>query len=350
MAWLFSNLIAVFFCLQVFAETFQYVYDETGQLIKAIDSTGTVIEYVYDEVGNILEIKRSTVAGLAIFDFSPKAGPVGTTVDIQGQGFSAEPLDNVVEFNGAVTSVTSSSANGLRISVPAGATTGLITVTVTGNSSLSSENFTVTDTPVIASVNPTFTLSGATITGFQITGQNLVGSTFSFTPEFSQPALTVESTTVAPSGESATMDIAIASNTAGTFVAVATNPGGESSTGFSMSGNTLLVLDSDGDADHDGLTNAEEDALGTDPFNRDTDGDGISDGEEVAAGTDPLQSASTPINLAYSTFSIFNETDPAAVTGTAVEPVFSVFNNTAPEAISGHTEGRVFSIENLPEP
>jgi len=32
--------------------TFQYVYDETGQLIKAIDSTGTVIEYVYDEVGN----------------------------------------------------------------------------------------------------------------------------------------------------------------------------------------------------------------------------------------------------------------------------------------------------------
>ena len=49
-------------------ESFQYIYDDNGQLTKAIDSTGTVIEYVYDQVGNILEIKRSTVSGLAIFN------------------------------------------------------------------------------------------------------------------------------------------------------------------------------------------------------------------------------------------------------------------------------------------
>ena len=51
--------------------TFQYFYDELGQLVKVVDSTGNVVEYVYDEVGNLLEIKRSTVSGLAIFNFTP---------------------------------------------------------------------------------------------------------------------------------------------------------------------------------------------------------------------------------------------------------------------------------------
>ena len=42
------------------------------------------------------------------------------------------------------------------------------------------------------------------------------------------------------------------------------------------------------DADLDGLPNAQEYALGTDPRNADTDGDGETDGVEVASGTDPL--------------------------------------------------------------
>lgn len=42
------------------------------------------------------------------------------------------------------------------------------------------------------------------------------------------------------------------------------------------------------DPDHDGLTNAQEAAWGTDPLNPDTDGDGYLDGEEVATGHNPL--------------------------------------------------------------
>jgi len=42
------------------------------------------------------------------------------------------------------------------------------------------------------------------------------------------------------------------------------------------------------DRDHDGLTDAEEPALGTDPTKADTDGDGLKDGEEQAYGTNPL--------------------------------------------------------------
>lgn len=44
------------------------------------------------------------------------------------------------------------------------------------------------------------------------------------------------------------------------------------------------------DTDGDGLTDAEEAELGTDPMNADTDGDGLTDGDEVNNyGTDPLK-------------------------------------------------------------
>jgi hypothetical protein len=49
-----------------------------------------------------------------------------------------------------------------------------------------------------------------------------------------------------------------------------------------------------GDADDDGLTNAQELAAGTDPFNRDSDGDGYYDGEEVAQNSDPNSAAAVP--------------------------------------------------------
>jgi len=59
-----------------------------------------------------------------------------------------------------------------------------------------------------------------------------------------------------------------------------THPG-SSSSGGSSSG----AFDSDGD----GLTDAEESRLGTDPYNSDTDGDGYPDGLEINSGHDPLK-------------------------------------------------------------
>lgn len=49
---------------------------------------------------------------------------------------------------------------------------------------------------------------------------------------------------------------------------------------------------SDNDADNDGLTNAQELALGTDRYVVDSDGDGSSDGQEVTDGSDPLDAGS----------------------------------------------------------
>ncbi len=59
-----------------------------------------------------------------------------------------------------------------------------------------------------------------------------------------------------------------------------------------------VAADGSGDQDQDGLTDAEEIGLGTDPCNADTDGDGISDGDEldITIGhnelTDPLDADS----------------------------------------------------------
>ena len=51
------------------------------------------------------------------------------------------------------------------------------------------------------------------------------------------------------------------------------------------------------DSDGDGLTDAQELALGTDPNNPDSDGDGIPDGQEVAENSDPLDPASSSIAM-----------------------------------------------------
>ncbi len=47
-----------------------------------------------------------------------------------------------------------------------------------------------------------------------------------------------------------------------------------------------------GDPDNDGLTNLQEQSLGTDPTKADSDGDGLNDGAEITAGTNPLKADS----------------------------------------------------------
>ncbi|MGL5487509.1 MAG: inverse autotransporter beta domain-containing protein [Shewanella sp.] len=56
------------------------------------------------------------------------------------------------------------------------------------------------------------------------------------------------------------------------------------------------ISDPNGDRDGDGLTNGQENQLGTDPDKKDTDGDGIDDKTEVDNGTNPLDPQDPALN------------------------------------------------------
>ena len=258
----------------------QYVYDALGRLTQVIDPSGNVATYNYDAVGNLLSITRSTTSpsSLAIFSFAPAQGSVGQTVTIQGQNFSTTPSSNTVKFNGTAATVTAATPNSLTTTVPAGATTGPISVTVGTSTATSSSNFTVLAVPVITSISPTLVLNTPTMS-FTVNGSNLTGATFSFLPAFIPAAITASNVSINGNGTSATMTLALASNASGSFTVVATNVSG-SSPSISSPSNTLTVLSSDpsADFDGDGLTNIYEAAIATNFAASSTTGDGLPDG------------------------------------------------------------------------
>jgi hypothetical protein len=107
----------------------------------------------------------------SISSFSPTAGTVGTSVTILGVNF-VEVTD--VRFNGVNASFTVNSPTQITATVPAGATTGPITVTNPAGTATSSASFVVILPPTIASFSPTSGPVGASVT---ITGTNFTGTT-----------------------------------------------------------------------------------------------------------------------------------------------------------------------------
>jgi YD repeat-containing protein len=148
----------------------KYVYDELGRLVAVIDPAADTARYTYDSVGNLLSISRQSSTLVAVIDFTPKSGLPGTTVTIYGTGFSTTPSGNTVTFNGTAAVVTSSSESQIVTTVPAGATTGLITVTTSAGSDSSDVPFVVgTNGPIITGFTPNIGPAG---TAVNISGQN----------------------------------------------------------------------------------------------------------------------------------------------------------------------------------
>ncbi len=111
-----------------------YVYDELNRLIAVVDRDNSAAAYVYDAVGNILAIERFNVddipGPIGITFVAPGKGKVGTAVTIYGKGFGTSAAQVSVSFNGTSATVSSVAGNRISTSVPAGATTGPITITV----------------------------------------------------------------------------------------------------------------------------------------------------------------------------------------------------------------------------
>jgi hypothetical protein len=127
-----------------------------------------------------------TVTPPYISGLNPAVGLAGTTVTITGTGFDPNPGGNDVTFNGTAAQVGSSTASSFQTTVPAGASSGPISVATSSGSTTSSLTFSVTGSsgnpvPTISSLFPNVAKAGAASQLLTINGMGFVlSSTVTF--------------------------------------------------------------------------------------------------------------------------------------------------------------------------
>ncbi|MGB9148401.1 MAG: chitobiase/beta-hexosaminidase C-terminal domain-containing protein [Acidobacteriaceae bacterium] len=144
-----------------------YSYDADGRLVGVASPGQGAAAYSYDAVGNILSISPSGAGQVSILSFSPASGPVGTEVTITGSSFSASAQQDTVTIGGTAATVASATTTQLVTTVPAGASTGPISVTSPSGSATSSAVFTVgspAGAPSITSFSPAIGSPGTSVT------------------------------------------------------------------------------------------------------------------------------------------------------------------------------------------
>ncbi|GLQ90972.1 IPT/TIG domain-containing protein [Dyella flagellata] len=156
------------------AQSTQYVYDANGRVVAVTAGNGTSVQYSYNTLGHTSQVSAPLPPGqLAIFAFTPAHGVAGTQVTLQGQGFNSNAASDTVRFNGTLASVLSASTTQLVTTVPSGATSGPISVTVGTQTATSAAPFVIDDTglpPTITQVSPVVVAVGGTVT---VTGTHL---------------------------------------------------------------------------------------------------------------------------------------------------------------------------------
>jgi Putative Ig domain/IPT/TIG domain len=190
--------------------------------VPAGATTGNVVVTVGGQVSNGSPF--TIVLPPSITSLSQTSGPAGTSITITGTNFGATQGTSTVTFNGIAAAAASAwSATSITLSVPAGATTGNVVVTVFGTASNGSA-FTVT-----ASCTTNCSLSG-TVTGpwvsgvtISLTGTASASTTTATNGTYSFASLAAGSYTITPTLAGYTYTpapptIAISSNTVQNFV------------------------------------------------------------------------------------------------------------------------------------
>ncbi|TVZ09508.1 CHU domain-containing protein [Cellulophaga sp. RHA_52] len=211
----------------------------------------------------------------------------GTTTDVEDGQTVTVTFDDGTDTVTTTATVSSGTWTAADADI-SGLTNGTITVTAdvadvalnpaTDNDPITLDNsLPIVDSFITIDTTPILTGQGdpneSLIIELDTNGDNVIDVTYSVTTD-SSGAWSVDTETQSPINGS------LPSLTDEDIINItATDPAGNSNTGI-----VTISVDTDGD----GLTNNEENTLGTDPNNPDTDGDGTSDGQEVTDGTNPL--------------------------------------------------------------
>lgn len=153
------------------------VFDATGMVVTAmysdnstdlIEVTPDMLSYDFTTAGTgktvtiTYEGKTAFVTGitvsateltLSITGFTPAEARHGTLVTITGTNFSTTPVNNIVTFNNIEAVVETATETELKVTVPKNMEcSGLLRVTLAGNTSVSSTNFTYIPTYTVTTL------------------------------------------------------------------------------------------------------------------------------------------------------------------------------------------------------
>jgi RHS repeat-associated protein len=182
------------------ADNAVYAYDAAGRLVGVTDPGGETARYRYDKAGNRLGVDRFASSTVSVLSVVPVRAAPGAKVTVSGTGFSPTAANNAVTFGGSRATVSSATATRLTVTVPSGAASGKVTVTVGGASAEATESFTVASSgPTISKVEPSAGAPGAEVfisgTGFAATAtENVVrfNGLVTVVKEHTSTSLTVE--------------------------------------------------------------------------------------------------------------------------------------------------------------
>jgi YD repeat-containing protein len=180
-------------------DPFRFIYDQAGRLVASVTPTDTAI-YAYDAVGNMTTITRQAATVLTVIEFAPHAGAVGTSVTISGTAFSPTPSLNTVKFNGTTATVLSATTTEIVTTVPAGATSGTISVKVGTTTKTTTASFSVANlAPTITGFTPgngtnpvPVTISGTNFDTVPLNNNVRVNATWARVTAASATSLTVQ--------------------------------------------------------------------------------------------------------------------------------------------------------------
>ncbi|AMM51855.1 hypothetical protein TH61_12635 [Rufibacter sp. DG15C] len=135
--------------------------------------TNTTVNRVYDMpvvMSDNQLVAKNVIASPRIMSFWPGAGKHGSEVTITGTKFIREAASNQVYVNGAPAQILEASDTFLRIKIPVDAYTGRIKVVTPDGATLSQEDITVYQPPVVTGLSSTEGIVGAEVT---IIGEHL---------------------------------------------------------------------------------------------------------------------------------------------------------------------------------